>query len=180
MNQIADLSNFPFFSDISRDRLAQIEAFSMVRTYEKGSVVFQSNEAAENLFGLIRGDLNLSIIFKEEIVTKNIKYEEYISTNVEILEKPVIIEKIKNHDIFGWSALVQPQRMTATAQCETDCEVVVIPAFDLKQIFSNDPELGYLLSVRISNIISQRLHTRTKHLVDAWCSLFETEKISSV
>ncbi len=113
MNKTLELSLFPFFSGISRDRLAEIEAFSIVQNYEKGAAVFESNEPARNLYGLIQGDVDLSILFKEEIITKDIKHEEYISTNVENLEKPIIIEKVKNHDIFGWSALVEPERMTA-------------------------------------------------------------------
>jgi CRP-like cAMP-binding protein len=180
MNNNLNLSSFPFFSGISRDRLAEIEAFSIVQNYEKGAAIFQSNEPARNLYGLIQGEVDLSILFKEEIISKDIHYEEYISAYVEYLEKPIIIDNIKNHDIFGWSALVEPERMTATARCTRDCEIVLIPASDLKQIFNNDPELGYLLSSRINIIIAQRLDSRTKKLVDAWCSLFEMEKISAV
>ncbi len=64
--------------------------------------------------------------------------------------------------------------MTATARCEDDCEIVLIPASRLKQLFSRDPELGYLLSARISSIIAHRLNSRTQKLVDAWCSLYES------
>jgi len=180
MNKNPDLSLFPFFSGIYGDRLAEIEAFSIVQNYEKGAVIFQSSEPARNLYGLIQGDVDLSILFKEEIITKDIKHEEYISVNVKNLEKSIIIEKVKSHDIFGWSALVEPGRMTATARCASDCEIVLIPASDLKQIFNNDPELGYLLSSRINIIIAQRLNSRTEKLMGTWCSLFETERISAV
>jgi len=180
MNKNPDLSLFPFFSGISRDRLAEIEAFSIIQTYEKGAAVFHSNEPARNLYGLIQGDVDLSILFKEEIITKNIKHEEYISTNVENLEKPVTIETVKNHDIFGWSALVEPEQMTSTARCTSDCEIILFPASNLKQIFNNDPELGYLLSSRLNVIIAHRLKHRTEKLVDAWCTLYETESISAV
>ncbi len=177
MDKGVALSQFPFFSDISRDRLAEIEAFSIMQTYEQGAVIFQNNEPAKNLYCLVNGEVNLAILFKEEVITKDVKYEEYISTNVEVFEKPIIIEKVKANDIFGWSALVTPERMTATARCATDCDIILIPASGLKQIFSKDPELGYLLSSRISSIIAKRLNSRTEKLVDAWCSLFETERI---
>lgn len=180
MNKNPDLSLFPFFSGISRDRLAEIEVFSIVQNYKTGAAVFKSSEPARNLYGLIQGEVDLFILFKEEIITKNIKYEEYITTNVENLEKPVIIEKVRNYDIFGWSALVAPERMTATARCASDCEIVLFPASDLRRIFNNDPELGYLLSSRINIIIAQRLNSRTEKLVDTWCSLFETGSISAV
>ncbi len=180
MDKGVALSQFPFFSDISRDRLAEIEAFSIMQTYEQGAVIFQNNEPAKNLYCLVNGEVNLAILFKEEVITKDVKYEEYISTNVEVFEKPIIIEKVKSGDIFGWSALVTPERMTATARCAKDCEIVLIPAASLKQIFSNDPELGYLLSSRISSVIAKRLNSRTEKLVDAWCSLFETERIGVV
>jgi len=180
MKSHSDLSVFPFFSGLSRDRLAEIEAFSIVQTLEKGAIVFHSNEPARNLYGLIQGDVDLSILFKEEIITKEIKHEGYISANVKNLEKPIIIEKVKPYDIFGWSALVEPERMTATAKCASDCKIVLIPASDLKRIFNNDPELGYLLSTRINIIIAKRLNSRTEKLVSIWCSLFETQRISAV
>ncbi len=180
MNKSVELSLIPFFSGLSRDRLAEIEGFSMVQTFEKKAIVFQSNEPARNIYGLIKGEVSLSILFKEEIVTKDIKHEDYISTHVEMLEKPVVIEKVKALDIFGWSALVQPEKMTATARCEDDCEIVLLPASHLKQLFSRDPELGYLLSARISSIIAHRLNSRTQKLVDAWCSLYESGQISMV
>lgn len=180
MNNNPDLSGFSFFSGISPTRLDEIESFSFVQTYEQGSVIFENNEPARNLYGLIRGDVDLSILFKEKIITKDIKYEEYIRTNVEIFEKPVVIETVKDLSIFGWSAMVEPEKMTATAKCSSDSDIVVIPASELKQTLNSDPELGYLLSSRISNIVAQRLNSRTEKLVEAWCSLFETESISTV
>lgn len=180
MGKNPDLSQFPFFSGLSKDRLAEIEAFSMVQTLDQGDVVFNSDEPARNLYGLCEGEISLSLLFREKIITKDIKYEEYIRTHVEIFEKPVIIEKVKNKDIFGWSAMVSPERMTATAKCENNCEVVLIPASDLKRIFNRDTELGYILASRVSSIIAQRLNSRTEKLVDTWCSLFESEKVSAV
>lgn len=180
MVKTSDLSQFPFFSDVTGERLDEIASFSLLQTYCKGDLVFQNDEPARNLYGLASGDINLSILFKEEIVSRDIRYEEYISTHVEIMEKPVVIESVKTGDIFGWSALVEPERMTATARCETDCDIVLIPAIKIKQLFGRDPELGYLLSAKISNIIAQRLNSRTQKLVETWCSLFKAEKIDTV
>ncbi len=180
MNNHPDLSFFPFFMNISVDRVSEIESFSILQSYKKGDVVFQCNESAQNLFGLVLGKVELTLLFKEEIITKDIKHEDYISTNIEILEKPVVIENVKNRDIFGWSALVEPEKMTATAKCSSDCDIVVIPASNLKELFIKDPELGYLLSNRISVIIAQRLNSRTQKLVDTWCSLYDIETIGSI
>jgi len=180
MNKKPDLSNFSFFSGISSDRLDEIESFSFVQTYEKGAAVFENSEPARNMYGLIRGGIDLSILFKDKIVTKDIKYEEYIRTHVEILEKPMVLETVKSYSIFGWSAMVEPEKMTATAICTSDCDIVVIPASELKKILENDPELGYLVSSRINSIIAQRLNSRTEKLVDTWCTLFETESVGTV
>lgn len=180
MGEDIALSQFSFFSDISMDRLSEIQTFSRMKTYELGAVVFENNEPAKNIYVLVSGDINLAILFKEEIITKEIKHEEYISTNVQIFEKPIIIEKVKAGDLFGWSALVAPEKMTATAKCTAACDIIIIPADRLKQMFINDPSLGYLLSSRISSLIAKRLNSRTEKLVTAWCSLFETEKISAV
>lgn len=180
MNKEISLSQFSFFSDVSRERLSEIEAFSIIQTYGKGDVVFQNSEPAKNLYSLVHGEVDLAILFKEKIVTKDIKYEEYISTRVESFERPIVIEKVGAGDVFGWSALVSPEKMTATARCATDCEIVLIPAADLRQVFSHDSELGYKLTTRISSIIAGRLNSRTEKLVDAWCMSFEAERISSM
>jgi len=180
MQQKPDLSQFSFFSDISRESLGEIEAFSHIQTYEKGEIVFHSQEPAEHLYGLMQGDVDLLILFTDKIITKDIKYEEYISTQVKNVEKPVKIDEIKQDEIFGWSAFVEPGKMTSTACCAQASEIVLIPAARLKSLFGNDPKLGYLLSTRISSIIAQRLDSRTQKLVRAWCELYEADRISSV
>ncbi len=180
MGKTIDLSSVPFFSDISPERVAQLEGFSMIQQYDEGEVVFENSETARNLYALMDGEVELSILFKDKIVTKDIKYEEYIRTHVESLEKPVVIDRIQEKDVFGWSALVPPGKMTATARCATGCSIVLIPSGELMNAFNKDPELGYLLTSRISSIIVQRLNSRTQKLVDAWCALFEAERISAV
>lgn len=177
MNNNVDLSIFSFFSSLSKERLAEIESFSILQHYKKGDIVFDCNEPARNLYGIVSGEVDLSILFKEKIITKNIKYEEYISTHIENLEKPITIETVQKGDMFGWSALVEPEKMTATARCNKDCDIVLIPAVDLKELFARDPELGYHLSSQINSLIAQRLNNRTENLVEAWCTLFETEHI---
>lgn len=146
----------------------------MVQTYSKGSTIFHHNEAADNLYALIRGDLELSIIFTEEIITKKIKHEEYIQTKKQILERPIVIETVNDNEIFGWSALVEPWLMTATATCISDAKIAFFPASGLRQLFSRDPELGYIISTRLTGLIASRLHNRTEKLVDAWCTMFKT------
>ena len=180
MKNHIDLSRFPFFSGLPEQALKKVETFSTLESYEKGDIVFQNNDPAENLYGLVSGTIDLSILFKEEIVTRKIKYEEYITTQVEVLEKPVIFEQVKDRDIFGWSALVAPEKMTATARCTSDCDVVHIPSPELKQAFSTDPELGYILSSRLNALIARRLNNRTQSLVEAWCALFEAGEIERV
>lgn len=174
------LDRFPFFSGVSREQLSEIESFAISQQYERGQVVFQNNEPAKNLYALAGGEVDLAILFREEVVTKDIKYEEYISTRVELFEKPIVIERVKPFEIFGWSALVSPEKMTATARCASDCEIILVPAADLKQMFGRDPELGYLLTRRISSIIAKRLNSRTEKLVDAWCMSFDTGQITTV
>ena len=177
MNEKIDFSLFPFFSDISRERLSKIESFSFIQSYEKGRVVFHKNEPARYLYGIIEGGMELSILFKEEVFTKDIKYEEYIRTHVETFERPIVIEYVKDKNIFGWSALVEPEKMTSTATCIEDSKIALIPASDLKKMFNKDPELGYIISSRINALIARRLIARTEKLVDAWCQLFEIADI---
>ncbi len=173
MDKKLDFSIFPFFSNISAERLSELEAFSFTQTYDKGSVVFQKNEPAKYLYALIKGEIELSILFKEKIITKDIKHEEYINTHVEKFERPIAIELITEKGIFGWSSLVEPAIMSSTATCLSNSTVALIPAVELKTVFNKDNELGYIISSRINTLIATRLSSRTEKLVDSWCQLFE-------
>ncbi len=52
-------------------------------------VIFRQGDEARDFYGLIEGEVELSLVFKEEFLRLDIRYEESIVAKREIIEKPI-------------------------------------------------------------------------------------------
>jgi CRP-like cAMP-binding protein len=59
--------------------------------------------------------------------------------------------------VFAWSALIPPHTATASGTALTECHVVAFDAEKLLQIFEEQPDFGYLMSVKAGQLIRDRL-----------------------
>jgi CRP-like cAMP-binding protein len=168
------LSNFEIFKDMAQHSLKAIAQKSDILKLKTNDVIFRMDEPAGNFYGLIEGEVQLIITFKQKALHTEIEYEEAITARHEILEKPIIIDTIHSGEVFGWSSLVaQSGRWTVTAQCSKPSSIIALPASSLKAIFDDDPKLGYIFLGRLMKIISKRFHHVEEKLIDAWGEAFD-------
>ncbi len=171
------LSTLDFFSGLSPEQTDTIAGIGEVREYRKDDIIFRSNDNATDLFGVLAGDVDLSIIFEDRVLRTNIEYEEAIQARYEILEKPIVVDQVGPGDMFGWSALASPRKRTATARCGGPVRTVAFPSAGLKGAFENDPLLGYRIMERVGQIISRRLRNRTEKLIESWGECFGIDQV---
>jgi CRP/FNR family cyclic AMP-dependent transcriptional regulator len=171
------LSNFAIFSDVDQDELAEIAQGCGILEFKPNEVIFHQDEEAENLYGLLDGEVELIIMFKEKKLKTNIKYEKSLSTQEKTVERPIVFRTISPGKVFGWSSLVKPRIFTATARCSKKSQIFSLPASHLVAMFEKDAALGYLFMIRLSEIIAQRLRTRTKMLIEAWGEAFKVDRM---
>jgi len=171
------LTEFPIFSDVPETSLERIAQIGNIVEFKPQDVVFRQNDLAKSLYGVLDGGVELSLIFKDKVLKTNIQYEESILARTEDLEKPIIVDTVGPGEIFGWSALIAPGRLTATARCSEATRVISIPAVDLKAMLGRDHSLGYLIMQKLAEIISKRLQNRTEKLIEAWGEAFGLSKI---
>lgn len=173
----AILSEFKFFSGVDSDKLSAIAEKCDVAEFKADDLIFQRDESADTLYGVLDGEVELSLIFRDKILKTDIQYEESILARIEIMEKPIAVDKIGPGEILGWSALVSPRQWSANARCATPAKIFSLPAADFKSMLDQDPSMGYLIMERVSEIISQRLENRTDKLIETWGETFEVDKI---
>ncbi|QTA88397.1 Crp/Fnr family transcriptional regulator [Desulfonema magnum] len=173
------LSEFKFFSDVSDDALSVIAPKCDILEFNSDDVVFNWGDKALNLYGVLEGEVELSLMFKEKIMKTDIEYEEAIRVRFDVLKKPIIVERVGVGEVFGWTSLVGDagSQWTATAQCSQPVRAFSVPAANLKAMFDKDPKLGYLIMGRVSEIVSLRLQNRTDKLIEAWGQAFEAGNI---
>jgi CRP-like cAMP-binding protein len=68
----------------------------------------------------------------------------------------VLIDELREGDLFGGCVSSALDAYALTAQCTEDSEVLVIGVSALKAIMEQDPRMGYVIQSRISKIYFKR------------------------
>lgn len=152
--------------------LRAIARAAEIKTFDAGAVVFEEGQMATELFGLLEGEVALSLVFQDRILKADVRHEEYVHKRVEIVEKEMVFETVPPGEVFAWSALIAPHQLTSTARCREPSRLVAIPAEALEAAFENDPQAEALLMRRLAEVIAQRLRHRTDKLIESWHEAF--------
>ena len=138
------LQSFSLFSGLSQTELAGIAKLCRERAYESGSVIFTIGGSATDVYLLDTGKVDIQIEFK-------IYDYETVAT----------VYTVGKGEIFGWSALVPPHRLTASARCEGKADVIMINGKELMEFLEKDRRIGYVVMKNLSALISSRLASTT-------------------
>jgi CRP-like cAMP-binding protein len=171
------LEGFKFFSDVPPQTLQAIGRKGELLEFGPGDIIFQSDDSAEHLYGLVEGEVDLSIVFKDRVLKTEIEYEEAIQASMVDEEKSIIIDTVLQGQVFGWASLVGPGRRTVTARCTESSRVLALAAEDLTAMFAEDHYLGYVVMKKLSDIIARRLKNRTDKLIETWVEAFDVDAI---
>ncbi len=138
------LKSFNLFGGLDESELAKIARLCSERAYEEGSVIFTIGGSAKDVYLLKAGKVDIQIEFKI--------YENEIRATVYTVGKG---------EIFGWSTLVPPHRLTASARCEGKADVITINGKALMELLEKETRIGYVLMKNLSALISSRLASTT-------------------
>ena len=138
------LKSFSLFSGLSQAELAGIAKLCRERTYESGSGIFTIGGSAKDVYLLETGKVDIQIEFKI--------YDYEIMTTVYTVGKG---------EIFGWSALVPPHRLTASARCQGKADIITINGEELLNLLDKESRIGYVVMKNLSALISSRLASTT-------------------
>jgi CRP-like cAMP-binding protein len=133
------LRRFPFFAGLTDEELKSIAMITEEEKYEENTFIFRERGKAQKLFVLIEGTVDIMINTDEEGLE-----QETVST-------------LTPGDVFCWSAVVEPHRLTASGFAATPVSVIAIDGAALRAMFELDCHLGYRILQKSATIISSRL-----------------------
>lgn len=142
MVSIQDLKGFELFNGLEDAALGEIAKLCRERVCEPESIYFTEGNKAEDLYLLRQG--------KVEIVFRSPRRCSKAAVTI-----------IGPGRVFGWSALVEPGILTASARCTKRAQVITIRGADLLDIFEKNSHIGYVVMKNLSAVIGSRL-TRTR------------------
>lgn len=126
----------PLFQDIAPYQVSMFrEAFEPYSRLD-GEVIFDQGAPASHLYLLLRGGIA-------------IRYKPYDAP-------PIVLTRLRDGDVFGWSAVIGSPRYTSSAVSESQIEAIRIHREDLWNLLTNEPETGKILIDRLAQIVSPR------------------------
>jgi CRP-like cAMP-binding protein len=135
------------FDEIPDEQLTKIVEISREMTFKQGELIFREGSEAENIYVLLDGKVAIRVHLTSRPE----------SLTVSVINKP--------YQSFGWSGIVSPYHFTASALCESDCRLLAISGQELLQKLREDPESGFQVMCKISEMISSRLRSSRQVLL---------------
>jgi CRP/FNR family cyclic AMP-dependent transcriptional regulator len=133
------LRRFPFFSGLTDEEIKSIAMISDEEKHEADTFIFRERDKAQKMYVLIEGTVDIMVNTDEEGLER-----ETVST-------------LTHGDVFCWSAVVEPNLLTASAFAATPARVVAIDGAGLRAMFELDCHLGFRILQKAAVIISSRL-----------------------
>jgi CRP-like cAMP-binding protein len=133
------ISRIDLFKGIPGEGLEAVSAISEEMDYSQGRAVFTEGSKAQHIYILLEGEITIQVSLTSRSG----------SITVAVINQP--------YQSFGWSGVVPPHNYTASAICETDCRLITIKSEELIDVLKQEPNSGFIVMQRISELISRRL-----------------------
>jgi hypothetical protein len=133
------------FRGLSEDQISKVLALSEKQTFPSGTTVFHQGDEANRLYIVDSGRVAINTSIQDG------KWA------------PVCI--VSSGGVFGWSCLVPPYQLTASATTFEETEVTLFEGSALKELFSREPAIGYVMIQNVGGLISSRLRNARLELI---------------
>ena len=138
----------PFLAGLSEQDLEFMVGCAKNVVFKQGDFAFREGDPADDLFLLREGRLVLEV------------------------DAPgrgtVQIETLREGDVFGWSALVPPNRFDLDGRASERTRAIAFDGRCLANKFEADPRLGYLILRRLLALLHHRLERVRLQALDVY------------
>lgn len=131
------------FKGVSQRFITKIATNSEEESFSKNAVIFKAGENASHFYVLVDGAVDIT------------------ARKVEVIHLSVS----RPGEVFGWSALVEPYKYTASAKCAKDTRVIKISRDLIENTIKEHPAEGLAVLKNLAGIITQRLRYAYQTLV---------------
>lgn len=125
------------FATISEASLKAVAMIAMEKFIPAGTEVFHEGAPADVLSMILEGEVKI----------------QFTMGNSELRTVDTLIQG----DLLGWSALVEPYKMTSVATACTDTRLITVDAARLRELCDRDPLLGHRLMEQVAKLLADRL-----------------------
>ena len=132
------IRRYPYFSGISIERLNMLANMAEEVEFEPDFYFHHEGDDIDKVYIIVEGDISLVTSFPQQ-------------------DKEVVINTLSTGDVFGWTSLLPPFTAGAGAKSNSKCKLIEFKSSQLSEKFEGDYEFGYLMMIKIAQIIRERL-----------------------
>ncbi len=136
----AALRDVRIFEGLEINELMQIAKLCRIVECKKGDKILSRGNNAENLYIIRRG--KVSLCFHVSIL---------------LAETEIVIDRKQAGDVVGWSALIEPYKLTLSGYCDEDCELLQLRGRDVLSLCRKNNHIGFILMSNLGKVVSSRL-----------------------
>lgn len=145
---ISELANEGYFEGLSRQSLAVLAACASEQALRKDEVVFRSGDRADSFYLIRKGS---------------------ITVEVPAITGPALeIQTLESGSILGWSWLIPPYRWSFQARANEATTLLRFDGDAIRQHCEADMAFGYDLLKRFAALMSDRLESARRRMMDEW------------
>lgn len=141
------LKTLDFLAPATDEELRLLMPAAQVEQYPAGSRLFREGDNVAHVFVVTSGTVDLEVNGADD--------------------HPHRVQTIGAGELLGWSPLLGPGPMTATARAATQVRVVALDAGALLKLCAADPRFGYHFMRRTAAALAARLDATRRQLLDA-------------
>lgn len=146
MDTLRILEGINLFRGLFQEQLNSIARLCEYRNYKANEVIFAEKTSGKEMYVITKGQVRIEL---------GIKGKTDCAT----------IHRVREGEVFGELALLGEGRRSATARCETDCEVIALGQNALREVFNKDNRAGYLVMMNLASLLATRLRKTNLQLV---------------
>jgi CRP-like cAMP-binding protein len=150
MTTMQVLQDHELFRGLDSEELLLLQTFTTAVAVERGSAIFTEGEPARFLYAIRQGKVGLEMA----VPKPDGGYTRRMMVTI-----------LGPHDVFGWSALVEPHTFTLSARALEQCDLVKVEGRALREALHIYREVGFVVMSNLAEILAKRLAQTRQALV---------------
>lgn len=137
MVKLDDLRGASLLEGLADDQLAEIARIAREETFEPGAFLFRENDEATTLYCVLEGRVAVLIDIGSGRKTN--------------------VDTVSRGETVGWSAMVPPHTMTASAKAVERTRVIAIPGREMREFCLTNCHMCYTIMENLARTVGERL-----------------------
>ena len=131
------LKKCDLFKHLNNEQISIIEKMCTEETFEPGTVICKQDKKSDKIYvvedGLVGIILEVGPLSQRQV------------------------QSASTHDVFGWSAMIEPFVYTATVKAVKKTTALAFSGKNLVDLYATKPEIGCLISRGLTYVVARRL-----------------------